>query len=333
MQFKNPQFFLLLLLWIPMLWLYLRREKKRPSIRFSDLSVLKTLPKSRMRFFRHAGFVMRCLGVGLLIVALARPQKGTSEEEISNDGIDIMLVLDVSVSMHALDFQPNNRLFVAKKTMEEFIQKRKHDRIGLVVFGSRSYTKCPLTLDYSVLNGLLESATFEDFSDATAIGTALATAANRLKDSKAKSKVIILLTDGANNAGELAPRTAAEAIGQLGIKIYAIGVGREGMVPMPMTMQDPFTGAVVQQIQNIPSDLDESLLGDIAHSTGGQYFRAQNANSLKAIYDKIDKMEKTKINSKLYTSYADKFYLWLVAGALLLFAEALLSHTWLRKLP
>jgi Ca-activated chloride channel homolog len=334
MQLRNPLFLLLLVVWAPMLWFYVRREKKRPAVRFSDLSLMSKLPKSRMLILRHVPIALRLLGLGLLAVALARPQKGTSEEEVTTEGVDIMLVVDVSYSMKALDFQPKNRLFVAKETIKEFIKKRRSDRLGLVVFAKRSYTKCPLTLDYNVLTQFLEGVTFEEFSDQTAIGVALATAGNRMKDSRAKSKVIILLTDGGNNAGDIAPLAAASALGRLDIKTYTIGVGKEGEVPYPMDMIDRFTGKIVgTQVQMVKSDLDEQLLVDIAHATGGKFFRAQNTEKLKEIYDTIDKLEKTQIKTKLYTSYADYFFPWVVLGAVILLFETIASHTWLRRIP
>lgn len=334
MQLKNPAFLLLMLLWVPLMWVYLRRQRRRPAVRFSDLSIMAALPKSRLLALRHTGIVLRCIGIGLLAVALARPQKGTSEEEVTSEGVDIMLVLDVSYSMKALDFQPKNRIFVAKETIKDFIKKRHNDRIGLIIFGKRSFTKCPLTLDYHILTQLLDGVTFESFSDQTAIGTALATAGNRIKDSHSKSKVVILLTDGANNAGDIAPMAAANALEQLGIKVYTIGVGRDGEVPYPVDMVDRFTGKVVgTQIQMMKSDLDEQLLADIAQATGGKFFRAQNTEKLKEIYDTIDKLEKTEIKTKLYTSYADRFYPWLLWGCIILIAEYILSHTWLRRIP
>ncbi|HMD67901.1 MAG TPA: VWA domain-containing protein [Chitinivibrionales bacterium] len=334
MQLRDPWYLLLLVAWIPMVWVYVRREKNRPAVRFSDLSTIRKIRVSRFVHLRHVPFVLRCAGIGLLAVALARPQQGTSEEEVTTEGVDIMLVLDVSFSMRSLDFQPNNRLFVAKETIKDFIAKRRNDRIGLVIFAKRSYTKCPLTLDYNVLSQFVDKIDFEDFGDATAIGTAIATVANRLKDTPAKSKVVILLTDGGNNFGEIAPLAAAKAAGELGIKIYTIGVGREGMIPYPMQIVDQFTGKVVgTQIQNVQSDLDEQLLADIAAATGGKFFRAQNAEKLREIYDTIDKMEKTAIKTKLYTSYADRFFPWLIAGCVLLFAESLLSNTWFRRIP
>lgn len=334
MHLKDPWFLLLFLLWLPMVWMYARRETKRPAVRFSDLSILKKLPTSQFVHLRHVPFMLRLFGAGLLIVALARPQRGTSEEEVTTEGVDIMLVLDVSFSMRSLDFQPNNRLFVAKETVKDFIKKRRNDRMGLVIFAKRSYTKCPLTLDYNILTQFVDRIDFEDFGDATAIGTAIATAANRIKDSPAKSKVMILLTDGGNNFGEIAPLAAAKAAGELGIKIYTIGVGKEGVVPYPVQVVDRFTGKIVgTQIQNVQSDLDEQLLANIADATGGNFFRAQNAEKLKEIYDTIDKMEKTQIKTKLYTNYSDRFFGWLIAGSILLLAESLLSQTWFRRIP
>jgi Ca-activated chloride channel family protein len=334
MRLKDPQFLLLLILIIPMVWVYIRRERhSRAAVRFSDLSVIKKLPRSALIRWRHCLAVLRIAALVLLIIALARPQKGRSGSEVTTEGVDIMLILDISNSMHCLDFAPDNRITMAKKTMEEFIGKRDNDRIGLVVFGARAYTKCPLTLDHDVLKRLVSDIDFADFSEATAIGTAIATAANRLKDSQAKSKVIILATDGANNAGDIPPLTAASAVKELGIKIYTIGIGRPGEVPCPMPVQDPFSGQVTTQMQMIPSDLDEQLLTNIADLTGGKYFRATDAAKFHAIYDQIDKMEKTVIKTKVYSSFDEKFYAWLWAGFLLILLEFLLRHTRFRRIP
>jgi Ca-activated chloride channel family protein len=317
-----------------MLWIYIRRERKsRAAVRFSDISLLKKFPPSFLHKARHLLFALRLAGTGLLVVALARPQHGRSDSEVNTEGIDIMLIVDISESMQSLDFKPDNRLAVAKRTIASFIEKRPSDRIGLVVFGARAFTKCPLTLDHGVLNRLLADVSFTSFSNQTAIGTAIATAANRLKDSPAKSKVIILCTDGANNAGEIPPLTAANATKELGIKIYTIGIGKEGKVPMPVQMQNPFTGQVVSEVQMVESDLDEQALVNIADATGGKYFRAQNSESLKAIYDQIDRMEKTVITTKVYASFDERFYPWLWAGFILLVLEYLLQHTWLRRIP
>jgi len=334
MRFKNPELLLFLLIWIPMLWVYIHRERKsRPTVRFSDIDIIEKLPKSLFIRTRHILIVLRMLGVGLLVIALARPQEGRSDEEVTTEGVDIMLVLDVSESMQALDFQPENRLAVAKKTIADFINKRTSDRIGLVVFAARSFTKCPLTLDYNILQSFLGEITFTDFSFQTAIGTAIATAANRLKDSPSKSKVIILATDGANNAGDIPPLTAANASKELGIKIYTIGIGKDGQVPYPVQMQNPFTGQVFKQVQMMNSDLDEKTLNEIANTTNGKFFRATNAEKLKEIYDQIDKMEKTEIKTKIYTSYEEKFYPWLWAGFILLMLELILSQTRFRRIP
>lgn len=334
MRFRNPEFFLLLLLWLPVIWVYIRRESKfKPAVTFSDLSIFNQIKPSFFVKARHILLVLRLIGIGLLTVALARPQQGRTDEEISTEGVDIMLVLDISESMRALDFKPDNRLEVAKATIRDFIKKRQHDRIGMVVFGARSFTKCPLTLDYAVLDQFIGNITFTDFSTQTAIGTALATAANRLKNSTAKSKVIILLTDGANNAGEIPPLTAAKAASELGMKIYTIGVGKEGQVPIPVQIRNPFTGELTQQIQMMQSDLDEKTLQEIADISKGTFFRARDVESLQNIYDKIDKLEKTEIKTKIYTSYDERFYPWLWAGFLVLMLELILQHSRFRRIP
>ncbi len=334
MRFKDPWLLLFLVFWIPMIWVYIRRERRfRPAIRFSDLSILKTAPVSFFVRARHILFVLRCLGFGLLVVALARPQKGHTDQEVSTEGVDIMLVLDISESMRALDFQPDNRLEVAKKTIRDFIRKRTSDRIGLVVFGARSFTKCPLTLDYNVLDQFVSEVTFTDFSFQTAIGTAIATAANRLKESTAKSKVIILLTDGSNNAGEIPPLTAANAAAALGMKIHTIGIGKEGKVPIPVRVQNPFTGKITRQKQMMDSDLDEKTLQEIAQASGGTFFRAQSAEKLSDIYSQIDEMEKTEIKTTIYTSFEERFYPWLWAGFILLMLELILLNSRFRRIP
>jgi Ca-activated chloride channel homolog len=334
MRLKDPQFLLLLLVLIPMVWAYVRRERKsRAAVRFSDLSVINKLPRSALLKARHVLFALRAGGIALLAVALARPQMGRTDSEVTTEGVDIMLILDISESMQALDFKPDNRLAVAKQTIQEFIKKRDNDRLGLVVFAARAFTKCPLTLDHNVLASLTSEVTFTDWSNQTAIGTAIATAANRLRDSPAKSKVIILCTDGANNAGEIPPLTAAMAAKELGIKIYTIGIGREGKVPIPVQVQNPFTGEVVQQTQMIDSDLDEQSLAAIADATGGKYFRAQSAEKFREIYDQIDKMEKTVIKTKIFASFDERFYPWLWAGFVLLVAELLLQYTLFRRIP
>jgi Ca-activated chloride channel family protein len=335
MRFRNPEYLLLFLLWIPMAWVYIRRERGvRPALRFSDLSVISALKSSLMVRARHALFAINLIAAGLIIVALARPQQGSAEQDITTEGVDIMLVLDISTSMKALDFKPQNRLHVAKMRIAEFIGKRHHDRIGLVVFAARSFTKCPLTLDYDVLLQLLNSVDFGDIEDGTAIGTAIATAANRLRDSNAKSKVMVLLTDGANNRGEIAPLAAAQAANTLGIKIYTIGVGKEGEVPYPVDYIDRNTGQVVEtRVQMIPSDIDEQTLADIAAATNARFFRAHNAEKLGEIYATIDTFEKTEIKTRSYTTWSEKFYPWLWAGFIVMCLQYLLAYTRFLRIP
>ncbi len=334
MRLANPYYLLLFLTWIPIIWLYIRREvKSRPAITFSDVSLFKDLPVSFKVRTRHIVFILRLLATGLFIIALARPQKGRSEQEITTRGVDILLTLDVSTSMKALDFKPRNRLHVAKETIKNFIQMREHDRIGLVVFAGRSYTKSPLTLDYNVISTFLDDIRFGEIEDGTAIGTALATAASRLKESDAKSRIIILLTDGASNRGEITPMVAAQAAAKLGIKIYTIGIGKAGKIPYPMEYQNPWTGKTQIKVEMVESDLDEQTLVDIANETGGQFFRAQNSKELESIYATIDELEKSEIKTISYTTWAEKFYPWLVAGFILLIIEILLSNTFYRKVP
>ncbi len=334
MRLAHPYFLFLLLLWIPMAVIYILREKKsRPAVRFSDLSMITRLQSTLIVKLRHIPFFLRIIGVGLLVVALARPQEGHTEQEVTTHGVDIMLVLDVSTSMRALDFKPKNRLFVAKETIKKFIRKRKHDRIGLVIFAGRSYTKCPLTLDYNILAQFLDDIKTGEIEDGTAIGTALATAANRLKQSQAKSRIMILLTDGANNRGEITPIIAAKAANELQLKIYAIGVGKEGKIPYPFEFVNPWTGKKQKKIEMVDSDLDEQTLVDIAAATNGIFYRAHNAKKLEEIYDTIDKLEKSEIKTLSYTTWSERFFPWLIAGCIVLLLELILKHTRFRRIP
>jgi len=334
MTFRNPYFFYLLVLIVPMVWLYVMRERRhKVTLAFSDLSIIKKLPESPYKWLRHVLLAMRVAGFCFLVVALARPQKQHAEVEVTTEGVDIMLILDISESMKALDFKPDDRLAVAKREIKNFVARREHDRMGLVLFAARAFTRCPLTNDYSVILQMIDAADYTDFSNQTAIGTAIATAANRLKDSPAKSKVIILLTDGANNAGDIPPQTAAKAAGELGIKIYSIGVGKEGRVPFPVETVNPQTGRRTQRIEMMESDINEKELAEIANATGGAFFRAQSPESLKRIYEEIDKMEKTEIKSISHVSYSEYFYKWLWIGFIILAAEMLLQNTVFRRIP
>ncbi len=329
MRLANPLF---LIFWtvIPVLvWDYLRRGKKREaSITFSDISIAKDIrPGFRVRY-RHAPMILRMIAIVVFIIAIARPQAGEKEEEIITEGIDIMLTLDTSSSMRAEDFKPQNRLGAAKQVIEEFISSRKNDRIGLVVFSRHSFTQCPLTLDYGVLLDLLGKIDIGMIEDGTAIGTAIANSVNRLRDSEAKSKIIILLTDGINNAGKIDPLTAAKTAKALGVKIYAIGAGKPGKAPYPV--DDPIFG---KRYVHMETEIDEVLLDQVADGTEGMYFRAKDEKGLKEIYETIGKLEKTKVETKEYANYTELAGGFLLLGFIIFLMEIILANTVFRKMP
>jgi len=307
-------------------WYIFRGMKTQTSVKYSSLNIFKDVPLTIREKLSHIPFAVRLIAIGLLIVALARPQSFTSGENVTTEGIDIAMVLDISGSMLAEDFKPN-RLEAAKNVIDEFIEGRTSDRIGLVIFSREAFTQCPLTIDYSVLRNLLLDIRSGMIEDGTAIGNAIANGVNRLKESDAKSKIIILLTDGVNNAGEVDPVSAAEIAKAFGIRIYTIGVGTRGEAPYPL--QTPFG----MRYQMVPVEIDEVMLTKIANITDGQYFRATNNRALQEIYDKIDKLEKTKIEITSYKNASEKYHSWLWAGLLLLLVELGLSRTILRKLP
>jgi Ca-activated chloride channel family protein len=328
-RFANPEFLVLLVL-VPilLLWHFRRRPRVEGTLRYSNLGVLrKTRPSLRMRL-RQGLFVLRLLALSLLIIAFARPQSGHTEEEVTTEGIDIMLALDISSSMLAEDFKPNNRLYVAKMVASDFIRGRRNDRIGLVVFSGKSYTQVPLTLDYGVLLNLLNEVEIGMIEDGTAIGMALANSVNRLRNSRAKSKVIILLTDGRNNRGEIDPITGAQLAEAMGIRVYTIGVGKRGEALYPV--EDPFFG---KRYVRMPVQIDEKVLQQVAQITGGRYFRATNKNSLEQIFAEIDQLEKTKIEVKSFTRYRELFENFLFVALGLVLVEVVLANTKLRKLP
>lgn len=328
-HFHNPLLLWLLLL-VPLLgWDAIRREgKRRASIRFPGAGDLKTLPSGWVQRFRHLPLALRLAALTLIIVALARPQSGENLEETDSLGLDIALVLDVSTSMKTMDFQPRNRLHVAKQVLENFVNGRKHDRVSLVVFAGRSYTQCPPTLDYDVLISLLRQVDFGRVEDGTAIGTGIMNAANRLRGDGAQGKVMILLTDGVNNAGEVSPVTAAQAAAALGIKVYTIGVGKEG--EHPIEVDDPLYG---RQVVMVKTEIDEDMLRQVSAATGGKYFRAQNPKALEAIYREIDGLEKVEIKTSRYTRYSELFMPLAIAALLLLVAEIALAQTRFRRGP
>ena len=272
--------------------------------------------------------MLRALVIVLLAFALARPQWGRKGQEISSEGVDIMLVLDISGSMRAEDFKPHNRLYVAKQVIKDFIEGRHSDRIGLVVFSKQSFTQCPLTLDYGVLFNFLDQVDFGMIEDGTAIGLAIANAVNRLRESDAKSKVVILLSDGRNNAGEIDPITAAQMAKAMKVKIYTVGAGKPGNAPYPV--DDPIFGRRYIYIEN---EIDEPTLRQIAQITDGEYFRAKDEKALALIYKQISQMEMTEIKVKEYLQYNELFSNYAFVGLLFLVIEIILANTRYRKIP
>jgi Ca-activated chloride channel homolog len=327
MTFAHPMMFWLLLLIPAMIYLHFWREDSRQSdFRFPTTAHFKGLPGTTRVRLRHLPFILRLLGFALLVVVLARPQEFGREVKKNIEGIDIILCLDTSTSMAAEDLKPN-RIEAAKIVAGEFVKGRESDRIGIVPFAAQSFTQCPLTTDYSIVQSLLGDIRMGMVEDGTAIGMALATSLNRLRDSEAKSKVIILLTDGQNNRGEIDPVTAAQAAKALGIRIYTIGVGTRGEAPYPVNT--PFG----KQYQNIPVSIDEDMLKDIARLTGGRYYRATDTRALREIYHEIDRLERTKVNVEEYRRVAEMFHPWLWAALACLTLEVLLSFSIFRKLP
>lgn len=329
LHFANP-WHLLFLVFIPLLiWRYLWRMRRgQGSLRFSSTLALEGVRPAWTIHMRHVLFGANILALALAITALARPQKGTEEEEILTEGVDIVVALDASGSMAAEDFEPRNRFFVAKLVVGKFIEGLRHDRAGLVIFAAKAFTRCPLTLDYGVLLNVLNNTELGGIEDGTAIGNALTTCLNRLRGSKAKSKVIILVTDGVNNRGEIQPLDAAEMARALGVKIYTIGVGSTGTARFPIN--DPVYG---KTYVNLQVEIDEASLKRIAEITKGLYYRATDRPSLEKIFDDIGRLEKTKIEAKTYTHYNERFLDFLFPALGLVFVSALAGYTRFGKIP
>ncbi len=325
MRFAHPLYFLLLLLLVPLV--YFELKKKRASVRYSDLSFFRKTG-SRGQVLRYVPFTTAVITLLFITFALARPQQGRIFEEIETKGVDIVLCMDISTSMRAEDFTPNNRLYVAKQRAKEFVRKRQGDRIGLVVFAADALTQCPLTFDHTIVEQLIDYVDFNMLEDGTAIGMGLATAVTRLKDSKAQEKLIILLTDGMNNRGELDPVSAAKLAQTYDIKVYCIGVGSQGTAPYPV--DHPIFGR--QHVQ-IEVDLDMETLNEIAALTGGHSFRATDANALKIIYDEIDEMEPTTFKTTQHTLYSEKSGNWMLWATIILVAGIVFSIVVIRRLP
>ncbi len=327
MFFEYP--YLLWLLAIPLLlvgrYLWIELKDRRPHLRVSALEAWKASGRSWLEVLRHLPFVLRTAALCLIIVALARPRSSTQMEKVDTEGIDIVFAMDVSTSMLARDFNPD-RLSAAKDIAIEFIAQRPSDRMGIVVFAGESYTQCPLTTDRATLINLMKEVQTDLIEDGTAIGNGLATAVARMKDSDAKSRVVILLTDGVNNMGEIDPATAAEIAKTYGIRVYTIGVGANGEAPYPV--QTPWG----IEIRRVPVEIDEALLKQIADGTGGRYFRATDNTKLQEIYAEIGQMEKTRTTVDSFPVYKDLFENYALAALLCLALELLLSAL-LRRMP
>lgn len=325
--FLHPLYFFLLLLLIPMIGWYVWRQKTMNAfMQISSLRGFGAIGKSKKIYLRHLPFALRVLTVIMVIFALARPQSSNKLRTSTTEGIDIMISLDISSSMLAMDFNPN-RLEAAKEVAINFIQGRPNDRIGLAIFAAESFTQCPLTIDHAVLINLFRDIRTGMLEDGTAIGDGLATAVNRIKDSDSKSRIIILLSDGENNRGQIAPLTAAEIAKTFGVRVYTIGVGTIGTAPFPINT------VYGQQIQNMEVKIDETMLKEIASLTDGHYFRATDKNKLEEIYKEIDSMEKTKTEVQEYTKKSEEFMIFALLAFVFLISEIIIRNTVLRTLP
>ncbi len=325
--FANPEYFWLILI-IPIIVVFriFRRKTAFPELMFSNSSGLKNLTKSFRQRFSFLPFVLRIVSYVFIILALARPQINSVEKDVHTEGIDIVLAMDVSTSMEAEDFKPN-RLGAAKSTAKDFIDYRLNDRIGLVLFAAESFTQCPVTYDHNILKSFFKDIKTKMLEDGTAIGMGLSTAISRLKDSKSKSRVIILLTDGVNNTGKISPLTAADIAKSFNIRIYTIGVGTKGKAPV--LVDTPFG----KQYAYMDVEIDEDLLTNIAKNTGGEYFRAVNNKTLENIYLKIDRLEKTKLKENSYKTNEDKYFYPLAVAFASILLELLFSFVLFRRIP
>ena len=328
LRFADPAY-LLLLLGVPLLawWYVVRGPSRTGSLRYSSLAAVARADRRRTGRWRHALFVLRSLGLAALIVAFARPQTGVTAENVTTEGVDIVLALDLSSSMLAEDLDPN-RIEAAKAVAADFVADRRNDRIGLVVFAGDAFTQVPLTLDHGIVTAVLGELETGVIEDGTAIGMGLATAVKRLQGSSAESKVVVLLTDGRNNRGEIDPVTAAQMAAALGVRIYAVGAGAEGVARVPV--DDPLFGRRYAQMR---VDVDEPTLRETADLTGGRYFRATDRASLQEIYAEIDALETTEMEVEQFTRYGELFHIPLAAGLALLVLEMTLARTVLRKIP
>lgn len=329
MEFASPKILWFLLLLIPLVAYYIYRARQGgAAVTVSTIDTIKRAPKTIRYYMRHIPFVLRCAALSLIVVAIARPQSAEHYTNTTTEGIDIVLAVDVSTSMLAKDFTPD-RLSVAKEVASEFISDRTGDRIGLVVFAGESFTQSPLTTDQSSLQTMLGRITSGVIEDGTAIGNGLATSINRLRESEAKSKVVILLTDGVNNRGEISPLTAAKIAKDMGIKVYTIGIGRRGTAPYPIFDE---RGREVDVV-NMKVEIDEKILRDIAEQTGGEYFRATDKQTLEAIYDRINQLEKSKVEVENRTTLHEEFLVFVLCALAALLLEFIIEKIILKRIP
>ena len=330
MQFANPGYLFLLILLVPAIaWYIWKQSEAQASLQVSTTSPFQKLPRSWKEYLRQVNFALLCGALALTIVCLARPQSSDSWSQSNTEGIDIVLSLDVSNSMQFEDFRPN-RLEASKDVAAQFVNGRPNDNIGLVLFGKESYTMCPMTSDHAVVSNMINSVTFDLIDgSSTAIGDGLVTAVNRIRSGQAKSKVIILLTDGSNNSGDVSPKDAAQVAQAMGVRLYTIGVGSKGEFEATVGY-DPFGRPVRQKIK---ADIDEDVLKSMAQFTGGRYFRATNKSSLAEIFDEIDKMEKTKMSVREFSRKDEEFLPYALAALLLLLLHVVLRNTVLRNIP
>ena len=327
MVFANIEYLFLLVLLIPyIIWYVMKGHRRDAALQVSETSMYAQAPRSYRNYLLHAPFVLRVMAFTLILLVLARPQTTDSWQNSEVEGIDIMLAMDVSTSMLAEDLKPN-RLEAAKEVAAEFINGRPNDNIGITLFAGESFTQCPLTVDHAVLLNLLKDVKCGLIEDGTAIGMGVANAVTRLKESKAKSKVVIMLTDGVNNRGDISPLTAAEIAKSFGIRVYTIGVGTNGTAPYPIQV-----GGTVQYT-NLPVEIDEKTLAQIASTTEGNYFRATSNSKLKEVYAEIDKLEKTKLHVKEFSKRQEEYQAFALAAFLCVLLELLLRQTVLKTLP
>ncbi len=329
MTLQHPGLLWLLLIWVPLIaWYVLKQRKAQPTMLLSSSSAFAQLPTSWKVYAKHASFVLKLLAIGCLIVILCRPQTHDSWSKSETEGTDIVVALDISTSMLAKDFSPN-RLDAAKDVATQFVSGRETDNIGFVIFAGEAFTQVPMTTDKATLVNSIHDVEIGALDDGTAIGDGIATAINRIKDGKAKSKSIILLTDGSNNTGVVAPLTAAQIALKYGIKIYTIGVGTNGTALYPVAMD--YSGHI--QYERLPVVIDEATLKKIASSTGGKYFRATNKGVLKQVFNEIDQLEKTRMDVRNFSHTEDNYMPWAWLLLLILVLDSVLNYVVLRRIP